>query len=152
MEILDLLHVTSRLWTAAHLFHKGDSHAAEQFVRQRVLRILQGEVLGVVRGLRAMSTRKLKGEKQREEVEVICRYYQNNHERMQYDRYLARGYPIASGVIEAACKTLVKTRLCRSGMRWSRQGGQRILVLRTYVKSNRWDTFWKHYNELALAS
>jgi len=51
--------------------------------------------------------------------------------------------PIGSGPVEAACKTLVKTRLGRSGMRWSREGGQRILDLRVYVKSNRWDEAWR---------
>ncbi|MBN2211618.1 MAG: hypothetical protein JW709_09510 [Sedimentisphaerales bacterium] len=56
--------------------------------------------------------------------------------------------PIGNGPVEAACKTIVKTRLCRSGMRWSRVGGQRILSLRTYVKSRRWDSFWRHYLNL----
>jgi len=50
-----------------------------------------------------------------------------------------------SGVIEAACKSVVKCRLCRSGMRWTRQGGQTNLTLRTLVKSERWDAFWTLY-------
>ena len=49
--------------------------------------------------------------------------------------------------MEAACKTLVKTRLGRSGMRWSWPGGQRVLQLRTYVKSDRWDAFEKQYKQ-----
>ena len=53
-----------------------------------------------------------------------------------------------SDPVEAACKSIVKTRLCRSGMRWSRPGGQRILHLRCFIKSNRWDEFWKHYIQL----
>ena len=68
---------------------------------------------------------------------------------MRYAEFPAvRGLPIGSGPVEAACKSLIKTRLCRSGMRWSKDGGQAVLDLRTYVKSNRWDSFWKHINEL----
>ena len=141
VEVLDLLHVTSRLWTAAHLFHKRNSDAAEQFVRYRVLRILRGEVLGVVRGLRAMGTRKLRGKKQRKELEIICCYFQKNHKRMQYDQYLARGYPIASGVIEGACRNVVKDRLERTGMSWRVPGAQSMLDLRCIHLSNQWEDF-----------
>ena len=64
---------------------------------------------------------------------------------MNYAAFRQQGLPIGSGPVEAACKSLVKTRLCRSGMRWSWPGGQRILQLRTYLKSGRWDAFWKQY-------
>ena len=57
--------------------------------------------------------------------------------------------PIGSGPVEAACKNIVKTRLCRSGMRWSRQGGQRILNFRCYVKSGLWKEFWEPINDFA---
>ena len=60
----------------------------------------------------------------------------------------AEGRQVGSGPVEAACKTLVKTRLCRSGMQWSWKGGQRILQLRTYVKSKRWDAFWSQYKQV----
>ncbi len=71
---------------------------------------------------------------------------------MTYAAFRERGLPIGSGPVEAACKTLVKTRLCRSGMRWSRKGGQRILDLRTYVKSHRWDAFWNEYKTSLFAA
>lgn len=141
VEVLDLLHVTSRLWTVAHLFHKPNSEAAEQFVRDRVLRVLRGEVLGVVRGLRAMGTRRLKTKKQRKQLETICCYFQNNHERMQYGQYLARGYPIASGVIEGACRHVVKDRLERTGMSWRVPGAQSMLDLRCIHLSSQWEDF-----------
>jgi len=74
-------------------------------------------------------------------------FFLRNHSKMHYASFRRRGLAIGSGPIEAACKSLVKTRLCRSGMRWSRQGGQHILDLHTYVKSNRWDYFWAHYKQ-----
>lgn len=74
-------------------------------------------------------------------------FFQRNKGRMNYAAFRRQGLPIGSGPVEAACKTLVKTRLCRSGMRWSWPGGQRLLQLRTYVKSERWDAFWKQYQQ-----
>ena len=66
---------------------------------------------------------------------------------MNYAAFRQQGVPIGSGPVEAACKTFVKTRLCRSGMRWSWPGGQRVLQLRTYIKSDRWDAFWEQYKQ-----
>lgn len=71
---------------------------------------------------------------------------------MTYADFRRRGLPIGSGPVEAACKSVVKTRMCRSGMRWSREGGQKILNLRVVVKSDRWDGFWKNYMTLKRAA
>jgi hypothetical protein len=79
-------------------------------------------------------------------------YFVNNAKRMRYAEFRRRDLPIGSGPVEAACKTLIKTRLCRSGMRWSHEGGQAVLALRTYAKSNRWDVFWKQLNNLEQAA
>ena len=73
---------------------------------------------------------------------------------MQYATYAEKGWPIGSGVIEAACKSVVKQRMCRSGQRWSIKGGQAILNLRSIAKSDRWNSFWnefstKYYGNLA---
>src|SRR6266536_1829197 len=115
-DILDLLHVTPRLWQAAHVFYPEGSDAAAAFARERIVRVLRGGVAGVVQGLRRMGTlRGLKGAKKKALAQV-CAYLLKNRERMRYDEYLAKGYPIASGVIEGACRHLVKDRLERAGM------------------------------------
>jgi hypothetical protein len=78
VEILDLLHATPRIWDAAHLFSPRDADHALDFVHDRVLRILQGDVHSVVSGLRQMGTkRKLRGKK-RDKLAKICGYLQNN--------------------------------------------------------------------------
>jgi hypothetical protein len=75
------------------------------------LRILKGEVRPVIRGLRRMGTSaRLRG-KQRKQLDTICAYFEANEARMRYDQYLAEGYPIATGVIEGACRHLVKDRM-----------------------------------------
>ena len=72
-------------------------------------------------------------------------YFRNNRDKMDYARYHASGLIISSGPVEAAAKTIVGHRLKRSGMRWTRQGGQQILNLRVHVQSKRWDAFWNWY-------
>jgi hypothetical protein len=143
-EILDLLHVTPRLWQAAHLFCN-DHQEAASFVRQRLRSVLRGEIKGVVRGLRSMATSRLSG-KPRGTVETICRYFENNGHRMRYDHYLAEGYPIASGVIEGACRHVVKDRMERTGMSWCIPGAQAMLQLRSVYASDLWDDFVDWYS------
>jgi hypothetical protein len=108
VEILDLPHVTPRLWQAAHLFCAPGSREAEAFVGQRVGQILHGRVASVTRGLRRMASLRRLAAAKRETLETICHYLDKNRHRMRYDQYLQQGYPIASGVIEGACRHLVK--------------------------------------------
>ena len=141
VEILDLLHVTSRLWKAAHLFHPGDLPAAEAFVREQANKILHGGVKSVNHSLRSRATRRGLSAAQRRSLEVICEYFAKNSERMRYDEYLRRGYPIASGVIEGACRHVVKDRLERTGMSWTPTGAQALLHLRAIATSQQWETY-----------
>jgi len=141
IDILDLLHVTPRLWDAAFLFHPQGSGPAKSFVRERVLRILHGEVDAVVRGFRRMGTTQgLRGNK-RTKLQKICGYFEKNRHRMRYHEYLALGYPIASGVIEGACRHIVKDRLERTGMNWSVPGAQAMLDLRCIYLTDQWKPF-----------
>ena len=122
MDILDLLHVSPRLWEAAHLFHREGSDEATAFVRERMLRVLQGKAKGVIKGLRRMGTKhKLRGV-QAARLRKLCNFLESNLHRMRYDQYLAFGYPIATGVIEGACRHIVKDRMERAGMRWVKAG------------------------------
>jgi hypothetical protein len=141
VPILDILHVTPRLWQAAHLFHAEGSDEAEAFARERILKVLQGQASGVIRGLRSLGTRQqLTGAKKKTLVQV-CGYLEKNLGRMRYDEYLAKGYPIASGVIEGACRHLVKDRLERAGMHWTYAGAQAMLDVRSVYVSEEWEAF-----------
>ena len=140
-DILDLLHVTPRLWQAAHVFYPEGSEEAEAFARERILRVLQGEVAGVVQGLRRMGTlRELKGSKKKT-LRQVCAYLLKNRQRMRYDEYLAKGYPIASGVIEGACRHLVKDRMERAGMHWTPTGAQAMLDVRSTYVNGDWEAY-----------
>jgi len=144
VEILDLLHVTPRLWEAAYLFHHEGSEEAASFVRDRLLRMLRGEAGYVIGGLRQMGTKhKLRGHRLAK-LTTICNYLTKNLARMRYDEYLAAGYPIASGVIEGACRYVVKDRMERAGMRWTVEGAQAMLALRTTYINGQWKDFQKY--------
>ncbi len=141
VEILDLLHVTPRLWEAAHLFHPEGSDDAVAFVRDRLLGILEGRAGYVIGGLRQMGTKgKLRGSKSKK-LRQICNYLEKNRDRMRYDAYLAAGYPIASGVIEGACRYVIKDRMERAGMRWTVAGAQAMLDLRSTYINGQWADF-----------
>jgi hypothetical protein len=146
-DILDIIHVAGRVWKAAHLLYTPNSRQAEQFVRERLLRILRGEAASVVRGLRRMAgRRRLMGQKKKD-LTTICNYLENNLDRMHYDEYLAAGYPIATGVIEGACRHLVKDRMERSGMRWTPDGAQAMLHVRAVSLNGQ----WKEYQQYRIA-
>jgi len=141
VNILDLLHVTPRLWKAAHVFHKEGGQAAEDFVRERVLRVLQGKAAGVVRGLREMATKHGLSGAKKKTIATVCAYLAGNLERMHYDEYLRAGYPIASGAVEGACRHLVKDRMERAGMHWTIVGAQAMLDVRSIYVSGLWDEY-----------
>ncbi len=150
VPILDILHALAYVWEAAALFEQDDL-ARRKFTRERLLRILGGEVRGVIRGLRLMGTqRKLKGDKLKS-LQRICGYLEKNADRMRYDEYLRRGYPIATGVIEGACRHLVKDRMERSGMRWTLEGARSMLNVRAAFQSDHWRSFldWHMASEIA---
>jgi hypothetical protein len=145
--VLDLFHVLERLWTAAHCFHAEGSPEAATFLSHRLTMLLEGKVGHVIGGLRRLSARHaLKGEKLKR-LNAAITYYENNREHMQYDEYLAAGYPIGSGVAEGACRHLVKDRMEGTGMRWTVPGAQAMLHLRAVYLNGRWDEFIEHHVE-----
>jgi len=88
-----------------------------------------------------MATLHNKSSEQRKTIARICCYFEKNSHRMRYHEYLSKGYPIASGAIEGTCRYLVKDRLERTGMNWTRPGAQAILSLRAIFVSDQWDRF-----------
>jgi hypothetical protein len=145
--ILDLFHVLERLWKVAWCFfeEKAEKREAHRWVEERLKRLLEGRVDAVIRGMRYQATQRgLKGQK-RKTVEDAAGYFAGNRDRMKYDEYLAAGYPIGSGVVEGACRHLVKDRLERTGMRWLPSGAQAMLDLRATYLNGDWDAFWNFH-------
>jgi hypothetical protein len=130
ISILDIIHVCSYVWDATHLLYKKGTPQAISFAKERIGRLLEGEVDGVIRGLRWKGTHEKLTQKGLEALERVCGYFENNRHRMAYDEYLAAGYPIASGVIEGACRNIIVDRMEHSGMRWVWEGAHAMLGMR----------------------
>lgn len=139
--ILDLFHVLEKLWLAAHCFHAEGSDEAAAFVSVRLRHLLEGRVGRLIGGLRQMGTKHaLRGNKA-QTLRRVVGYLEANRQHMRYDEYLAAGYPIGSGVAEGACRHVVKDRMEGSGMRWTVEGAQAMLHLRTIYLNGDWDEF-----------
>jgi len=141
IPILDIIHACSYVWDATHLFYKKGTPEAVSFAKERIGRILKGEVDGVNRGLRWKGTYEKLTQKGFTELERVCGYFENNRHRMAYDEYLVAGYPIASGVIEGACRNVIVDRMEHSGMHWVLDGAHAMLGMRCIKLSGAWDEF-----------
>ena len=138
--IVDFFHACEHLKSAADALYGEKSAKGALFFQDRKywLQNFDGGVNQLIESLRYHMGR-AKGQtkaKLREEIN----YFTNQSKRMDYAHYSRLNLPIGSGVVEAACKMLLTTRMKRSGMQWSQHGGQGMLTLRAWVKSNRFDT------------
>jgi hypothetical protein len=140
--ILGIWHVTEYLWKLAYCFHREGSEAAEAFLETYLRKLLEGKVNRVIGGIRQMATKRgdLSKSKQ-EKLEQYLNYFAERRDYMKYNEYLAAGYPIGGGVVEGACRHLVKDRMKQAGMRWRIAGAQAILSLRSIYVNEDWDAF-----------
>lgn len=143
--ILDLIHVIEYLWKAAYCFQAEGSPEAEKWVKERILRILEGKSSDVAAGMRRSATLKRLSKKARKGVDTCAHYLLKNREMLKYDEYLKEGFPIATGAIEGACRYLIKDRMDITGARWRLKRAEAILKLRSIKSSDDFDDYWKFY-------
>jgi hypothetical protein len=144
VEVLDLLHATSKLWDAVHICYPKDREL--EVMKLFTYMILEGKIEEVIIWFRHAAETGPFTKKECEKLTSICGYFERHQSRMRYDEYLAQGYPIASGVIEGACRHVVKDRLERTGMRWTIQGARNMLNLRCMSINDK----WKDYTQLHI--
>jgi len=139
--VLDIIHVSEYLWDAANAL-LGEAHPDRTaWVREQLLLILSGETSTVIHTLESLVQDPATSTAQRKVLNTTIGYYRRNLPYMRYDRYLDRGWPISSGVVEGACGHLVKDRMEQSGMRWTKSGAQAILDLRAVRINDDWDDY-----------
>ena len=148
--ILDFIHVLEYLWKAAYCFHPPGSEPAEAWVAGRALQILKGKASIVAGGIRRSATLCGLSAKEREAADQCAEYLLNYKDMLKYDEYLAAGLPIATGVIEGACRHLVKDRMDITGARWGLQRAEAILKLRSLKSSGDSEAYWGFYKEQTL--
>lgn len=139
--ILDIIHVLGYLWAAAKVLCKENSEDTAEWVSKQLLLILQGQASIVASTLKNALSGTV-GEIERLAVDKCADYLIKYSKYLCYDKYLAQGFPISTGVIEGACRHLIKDRMDLTGARWSLKGAESILRLRSLRSSNDFDDYW----------
>jgi hypothetical protein len=140
--ILDIIHALEYLWKAAKVRFAPDDPQAAPWVAEQIERLLHGQVSTIVRGLRRWATVQKLSPTQREPIDQCTTYLSNHVPYLNYPAYLAKGYPIATGVIEGACRYLVKDRMEITGARWGLEGGEAVLKLRALLINGDFEAYW----------
>lgn len=148
--ILDWVHVLEYLWQAGHALHGEGNEKVEAWVQERALKILAGKCSDVAAGIKRSATLKnLRGS--RLKAVKDCRNYLIKHKDMlTYNQYLAQGFPIATGVIEGACRHLVKDRMDITGARWGLERAEAVLKLRALRSSGDFDEYMEFHKAQEL--
>ena len=147
---VDFIHVLEYVWKAAYCFHGSGTEEAEQWVGERALRILHGKSSDVAGGMRRSATLQGLSSKDRAAVDDCANYLLKYRDHLRYDENLRRGLPIATGVIEGACRHLVNDRMEITGARWGLPGAETILKLRSLRSSGDLDEYWEFHRARAL--
>lgn len=152
--LLDFFHGSEHLSLASEaLFGKQSEKGKRWYEKWRFkLKYEEGAIDGILRSIARYEKGAALPKSRGEDLAREIGFFKRNKAHMNYHEHVANGWPIGSGPVEAACKTIVKARLCQSGMRWSRTGGRNILALRVLTKSHHWDHAWKQYRALHWAT
>jgi hypothetical protein len=144
-QILDFYHAAGYLGALAEALHPNTVSKQKEWLTEncRKLKHEKGKAGELLNQMKEVKQEKSHAKNLTEKLQAAITYYENHQHQMDYAEYIEKKYPIGSGVTEAACKTLVKQRLCCSGMRWKEKGAGIILSLRALVLTKaRWSQFW----------
>jgi hypothetical protein len=145
--VLDLIHVLHYLWTIALLLCVGDRKEADAWVSHILIQVLTRHPLDVVATIRQTATNRRLTGTDRDAVDGAIEYLHKNSLYIHYAEFLADGLPIASGVIEGACRHLVQDRMGITGARWGLAVAEAVLKLRAIRTSGDWDEYWRFHLE-----
>lgn len=140
--VLDFIHVLEYLWSAAWVFFAEADPAAETWVKTRALAILSGNAKAVAAAIRRAATRLGLTASERANADRCAGYLSNKLDHLDYPTALREGWPIATGVIEGACRHLVKDRMDITGARWGLDGAEAVLKLRALRSNGDLDEYW----------
>jgi hypothetical protein len=150
IQVIDFYHASAYLASAALAAYPRDPLKRRQWLDSRChqLKHEPGAAAQLLAEMKQLTQKTSLSQTIRDTLESAITYFDNHHHQMDYARCGAEHWPIGSGVTEAACKTLVKQRLCQSGMKWKQKGAGIILSLRALVLTKtRWDQFWEKVDQ-----
>jgi hypothetical protein len=145
--VLDVIHVIEYLWKAAYCFHAEATAEAETWVTERLLEILRGKSSDVAAGIRRSATLRALAPNERAAADDCADYLLKYRAHLDYHLSLAAGLPIATGVIEGACRHLVKDRMDITGARWGLGGAEAVLRLRALRSSGDFEAYWAFHEQ-----
>lgn len=147
--VLDIIHGADYLWDAANAL-LGETHPTRTaWVRTYLEQVLAGQTASVIAALEQTAAEEGRTAAQRAGLQRTAGYFRRNLPYMQYDDYLARGWPIGTGVIEGACGHVVKDRMEQAGMRWTISGAQAVLDLRAIRLNGQWEAYGQFHRQRA---
>ena len=143
--VIDLIHVLEYLWKAAWCLHRAGDPAAEDWVAVKALAVLAGDSARAAAEITAEAETASLTATQRTGADACVRYLTGKDDYLRYDQALAAGWPIATGVIEGACRHLIGDRLDITGARWGLQGAEAVLTLRAVTSNGDFDDYWRFH-------
>ena len=141
IQIVDLYHARQHLWDLGGQLHPSDEKAKRRWVMAHQRLLDNGKIEKLVAKLRSLSP---KDPELAAAVRVEANYFEHNAERMRYPKFRKQNLFVGSGVIEAGCKTVMGSRLKRSGMFWTVRGANAVIALRCCRHSRQFDDYWEH--------
>lgn len=156
VQAVDFWHAAGYLGKAADAMFKGKEHAEAKIAwldeACHKLKHAQGAAARLLHEMEKFADETKMKSEDREQLRASIIYFTNQKPRMKFAQLQQENLPIGSGVTEAACKVIVKQRLCNSGMRWAKPGAAIVLSLRCLAYSeNRWNQFWKKIDQYGLS-
>ena len=145
--LVDFIHVMEYLWGAAWSFHDEGNPAAEAWVHAKARDVLAGNARTVAATIRRTASRRGLAATTRKGADEAARYLTNKAPYLDYPTALAGGWPIATGVIEGACRHLVADRLDITGARWGLAGAEAVLQLRALHSNGDFDEYWTFHQQ-----
>jgi hypothetical protein len=149
VQVLDFFHASEYLAKVSNAAFKRKLEGKEWLKQScHTLKHEAGGAEILLKEIKSLIKKKIKKEK-KEAIETAITYFTNHLGQMNYSVYLSQNIPIGSGVIEAACKVIIKQRMCNSGMRWTEEGAKNILVLRCFNETEgKWKQFWNKITKM----
>ena len=148
VQIVDLYHAQEHVWEVAHAVFGPSSQQACIWAKQACTLLVRGKIEELVAAIGNLPTIVPAPEESRSVPEKAVDYFTTNAQRMRYPAFRAQGMHVGSGIAEAACKTVVDTRAKRTGMRWTPEGLDALLPLRTAQLNHTYDEFWEQQSRL----
>jgi hypothetical protein len=143
--VIDFIHVLEYLWKAAWSFFDKGEPAAEEWVADQARKILHGKASQVAAGIRRRATTYGYSPAERAGADECARYLDNKNDCLDYATALTKGWPIATGIIEGACRHIVKDRMDITGARWGLEGAEAILKLRAIIANGDFEDYWRFH-------